>query len=196
MAAIGNSHLHHKPHSFISVLTSWIIIVSLSGRALSQTTQKTLYFQENVPAPAEIGTLVLPSAPPDLDYEVLQANDVLADLPFNPRYSDIFDFQLNGNVRAKVALDREQKATYSLVVLRSDELVYTVQIIVRDINDNAPRFLEPVQNLRVAESTAVDVQLKLLGSALDPDAEGNSTSRYEIIGDRDDLFRLEVKPVS
>lgn len=195
MTRSSNLYLHHKPHSISTFVLLIAISAGLIDLARSQLAEKTLYFQENVNPPATIGSLALPAAP-DSTYQVLVTGDRISDLPGMPKYSEIFIFELNGEIMTRVRLDREQKNIYSLLVLRdADGHVYAVDIVVQDVNDNSPRFLEPSVNISIPETLAPDEQVKLLGSAVDPDAGDNSTTRYEIIGAPAGVFRLDDGPV-
>ena len=196
MAVLGNSHLHHKPHFGLFLLIFiWIILCS-SGRTSAQAQgdpEKILYIQENVEPPALIGSLTLAGVS---EVIVLQEDEPLDERPGSLKYSDVFDFQLDGDVTALRKLDREERSVYKLIVIpQSNHAAYSVDIVVQDVNDNAPKFREPVRNLTVSEIVAVDDRLALLGSALDPDEGDNSTQRYEIVGGPEGVFRLEQRSV-
>lgn len=202
---MAKSHLHHKPHSFcqislpsfyhVSVTALILLSWCASTKAQSASLTKELYFLENVPPPALIGSMAQDSDSAATTYTVLQANDRV-DGTNSPKYSDLFDFQPNGKIYSKVALDREEKSLYTLVVFKSSGVILTVNIHIKDINDNAPSFPDPsVRNLTIPENTRPDDQLSVLGSALDKDAGINSTQRYEIISGSNGVFRLEETQV-
>ena len=58
-----------------------------------------------------------------------------------------FEISKNGEIRAKVRFDRETKAFYSFLVYAKDggglTASATVEVLVEDVNDCAPRFVFP-----------------------------------------------------
>ncbi|XP_048088042.1 protocadherin alpha-2-like isoform X4 [Alosa alosa] len=83
-------------------------------------------------------------------------------------------------------LDRERIAVYNVTIIASDEgtpplsstSAFTVH--VSDVNDNAPRFPEPVVNVYVKENSPKD-QMIYTVFAIDPDSDENSRLTYSLL---------------
>lgn len=71
-------------------------------------------------------------------------------------------------------LDREERGSYRLVVMATDRGTpplsgtATLTVVLDDVNDSRPRFLQPVQTISVNESTPPGVVVATL-TAEDPD---------------------------
>ncbi|XP_061090064.1 protocadherin alpha-2-like [Conger conger] len=92
------------------------------------------------------------------------------------------------------ALDRESEFQYNVTIRATDEgtpplsTSSVITVHVSDVNDNAPRFPEPVINLYLKENSPVGSVIHMI-SAFDPDAKENSKLAYSI-------FESNVKGVS
>ncbi|KAM9064763.1 protocadherin gamma-A2 isoform X7 [Sarcophilus harrisii] len=94
-------------------------------------------------------------------------------------------------------IDREELCAHSAQcllnfnVLVEDKLkIYSVEVEIIDINDNAPRFREEELELKISETTALGTQF-ILESAYDSDVGVNSLQRYEL--SHNDHFSLLVQ---
>lgn len=95
-----------------------------------------------------------------------------------------------GEIRTKVILDRETRASYSLVAIPLSGENVRVVIRVLDENDNAPTFSTPVMNIEFPENTPRDVK-RTLNAARDSDLGRFNTQRYNILsGNVNNAFRL------
>ncbi|XP_059918643.1 protocadherin alpha-3-like [Gadus macrocephalus] len=104
------------------------------------------------------------------------------DPPFKlqPNYKNYYSLVVNG------PLDRETDAQYTVTILATDDgspplsgtAVVTVQ--VSDVNDNEPRFTEPVLNVYVRENGPVGVIVKTV-SAVDADVDQNGQVKYSFL---------------
>lgn len=95
-----------------------------------------------------------------------------------------------GEIRTKVSLDRETRASYSLVAIPMSGDNVKVIIKVLDENDNAPTFPSPLVNIEFPENTPRDVK-RTLPPARDSDLDIYNTQRYNIIsGNINNTFRL------
>ncbi|XP_065342592.1 cadherin-related tumor suppressor [Cloeon dipterum] len=101
-----------------------------------------------------------------------------------------FDISENGTVVTARALDREQKALYSLVVTAIDQaappqqrLSSTVQvtIVLKDVNDMAPEFVSPNET-SVPENLPVNTVVMAV-KATDKDEGRNSYVEYSLSGE-------------
>ncbi|XP_074147735.1 protocadherin gamma-A2 isoform X12 [Sminthopsis crassicaudata] len=109
-------------------------------------------------------------------------------------------FALNvrsGSLVIAERIDREELCAKSVQcllnfnVLVEDKLkIYSVELEITDINDNAPRFREEELELKISETTALGTQF-ILESAYDADMGMNSLQRYEL--SHNDHFSLLVK---
>lgn len=211
MAAGKMTHLHHKPHSIncsiaysslYNLVLRIFVIFTFCGGTLGQsdTVLKYIYFQENVPDPVTIGSVALDESASGAVYEILNQDEVVSGLPGSPRYNELFAFESSGTVISKRMFDREAGngagASFKLLVFDADRTEpYFVEIIIRDINDNAPTFLNNVRNISITENAQVNFRVSTLASAQDPDEGINSTQRYEIHSGSNGMFRLEETQV-
>uniref|UniRef100_T1GUT4 Cadherin domain-containing protein n=1 Tax=Megaselia scalaris TaxID=36166 RepID=T1GUT4_MEGSC len=108
-------------------------------------------------------------------------------------HTDLTIDNKNGEIRTKVPLDREQRASYSFVAIPSsgggDE---NIRVVVRvlDENDNPPTFPTPFMDIEFPENTPRDVK-RTLNPARDLDLGLFSTQRYNIVsGNVNNAFRL------
>ncbi|XP_071267151.1 protocadherin alpha-2-like isoform X3 [Salvelinus alpinus] len=86
-------------------------------------------------------------------------------------------------------LDRESESQYNVTITATDEgtpplsSTSVITVHVSDVNDNAPRFSEPVMNVYVKENSPVgDVIYTIY--AFDRDSEENSKIRYALLDKR------------
>ncbi|XP_061755852.1 protocadherin alpha-5-like isoform X10 [Nerophis ophidion] len=85
-------------------------------------------------------------------------------------------------------LDREECYLYNVTIVATDEgspplsssSVITIQ--VSDVNDNAPRFPEPVINIYVKENSPVGASIHRI-TAIDSDVNENARVAYALLGD-------------
>nr|XP_060630196.1 protocadherin gamma-A6-like isoform X10 [Anolis sagrei ordinatus] len=109
-------------------------------------------------------------------------------------------FALNvnsGHLQIAERIDREkickesEKCMLKLQVLVENKLkLYSVEVEITDINDNAPQFLSKVWKIEIPE-TATPTDRFLLPRAQDPDLGINSVQNYELTGSNH--FSLEVQ---
>ncbi|XP_061313171.1 protocadherin gamma-A2-like [Pezoporus flaviventris] len=79
------------------------------------------------------------------------------------------------------------------VILDGEMQVYSVEVEITDINDNAPKFEEMELEERMSESTAPGSRFPLV-EAHDPDAGPNSLQRYELSGDEHFSLAVQAGP--
>ncbi|KAM9849598.1 protocadherin alpha-8-like [Aulostomus maculatus] len=103
-------------------------------------------------------------------------------VPFKlePNYKNYYSLVVNG------ALDRETTSSYNITISATDEgtppLSNTSVITVNlsDVNDNPPRFIEPIVNVYVRENSKSGGILKTV-SAFDADIDQNAHIRYSFL---------------
>lgn len=99
---------------------------------------------------------------------------------------DQFDVIENGTIRTKRTLDREDIASYSLIVRASDKgspvlsETVSVQIAILDVNDNAPIFGSSAYTVSVPEDVPIGTQFLNI-SATDADVGLNAKLTYSIV---------------
>lgn len=104
--------------------------------------------------------------------------------------TDLSIDQGTGEIRTRVPLDRETRASYSLVAIPMSGDNVKVIVKVLDENDNAPTFAQSVMNIEFPENTPRDVKRTLL-PAKDLDLDIYNTQRYNIVsGNINNAFRL------
>ncbi|XP_067104132.1 protocadherin alpha-3-like [Osmerus mordax] len=94
-------------------------------------------------------------------------------------------------------LDRESVSQYNVIITASDEGspplsstgIITVQ--VSDVNDNAPRFLEPVINIYVKENSPVGTVIKTV-STIDDDVNENGQVSYSFVDNKSSSLPLST----
>ncbi|XP_055711472.1 protein dachsous-like [Phlebotomus papatasi] len=146
---------------------------------------RELEVSEGVPIGHQIGFIGeflhgLDSGPPYL----------IVPVPGSAVDSDLAIDHTTGEIRTKVALDRETRASYSLVAIPLSGANVRVVVRVLDENDNAPTFPTPVMNIEFPENTPRDVK-RTLNPARDLDLGRYNTQRYNIVsGNVNNAFRL------
>nr|XP_040028853.1 protocadherin alpha-2-like isoform X11 [Gasterosteus aculeatus aculeatus] len=103
-------------------------------------------------------------------------------------------FKLKSNYRNDYSLivdgplDRENTSIYNVTIKATDEgspplsSIRVITVHVSDVNDNAPRFMEPVIHVYVKENIQVGSVLDTL-HAFDPDEDTNSKLSYKLLYD-------------
>ncbi|XP_053094750.1 protocadherin-15b isoform X2 [Pangasianodon hypophthalmus] len=113
-------------------------------------------------------------------------------------HADLFRISADGGIWTAVALDREQREHYELVVEAWDaapdprRASITLSITVLDINDNSPVFSQPSYSVILPENSPPDMAILNL-TALDADLNSNITYRIRTTEARK-LF--ELNPVT
>ncbi|XP_019730293.1 protocadherin alpha-5-like isoform X3 [Hippocampus comes] len=86
------------------------------------------------------------------------------------------------------ALDREEYSFYNVTLVANDEgspplsSMSIIAIQVADVNDNAPRFTEPIINIYVKENSPVGASIHRI-TAIDSDMIDNARVVYALLGD-------------
>ncbi|PAV87682.1 hypothetical protein WR25_07991 isoform D [Diploscapter pachys] len=127
---------------------------------------------------------------------------ILVKLDLNPEWSyrllgDTRNVQLNsvtGEIALLSPIDRESlntsSSSFHLVIVSTPPSIITVHVEVKDVNDNAPSFALPFQNLSLVETAPIGSSLPLL-SATDPDFGLNGTiTEYKIVNSNPGPFEL------
>ncbi|XP_047587745.1 protocadherin alpha-5-like [Lutra lutra] len=113
-------------------------------------------------------------------------------------YRDLLEVNLqNGILFVNSRIDREELCGRSLecsihleVIVDRPLQVFHVEVEVKDINDNPPRFFRKEQRLFILESRIVDSRFPLEG-AFDMDVGANAELRYKL--NSNEYFDLDVK---
>ena len=133
---------------------------------------------------------VLENAPPGTRVGYLEANTppyIIVPVLGSAVDTDFTVDQTTGEIKTKVALDRETRSSYNLVALPPN-LLLTIKVL--DVNDNAPTFPVDHVDVEFPENSPRDAK-RALPPAKDPDLGQYSTQRYEIVsGNYGDMFRL------
>ncbi|XP_064539649.1 protein dachsous [Drosophila montana] len=186
----NNSSSNNKKNNTSWTLL-WLLLVSCSqlfgcsaagSAGEKQQHERRLEVFEGVPIGHQIGYIgdfdSIDSGPP---YIIVANPGVESDLAID---------HISGEIRTKVRLDRETRASYGLVAIPMSGLNVRVVVDVRDENDNAPTFPQPAMHIEFPENTPREVKRTLL-PARDLDLEPYNTQRYNIVsGNVNDAFRL------
>ncbi|XP_069026652.1 protocadherin alpha-5-like isoform X12 [Embiotoca jacksoni] len=101
-------------------------------------------------------------------------------------------FKLKSNYKNDYALvvdgplDRENTSLYNVTITATDEgspplsSIRVITVQVSDVNDNTPRFMEPVINVYVKENSPTGSVLYTI-NAFDPDLDGNAKLTYTLL---------------
>ncbi|XP_040903700.1 protocadherin alpha-5-like isoform X7 [Toxotes jaculatrix] len=109
---------------------------------------------------------------------------LIGSAPFklNSNYKNYYSLVVDG------PLDREGCSLYNVTITATDEgtpplsTSSVITIHVSDVNDNAPRFLEPVINIYVKENSPVGASIYTI-TAVDPDVNENARVTYSFDAD-------------
>ncbi|CAH0393155.1 unnamed protein product [Bemisia tabaci] len=161
----------------------WLVLAAASAGAGSEHLRE-LDISEGAPVGTRVGFIgdgsSSDSGPPYL----------IVPVPGSAVDTDISIEANTGEIRTKVALDRETRAAYSLVAIPASGQNIRVVVQVLDENDNAPTFPSPVMSIEFPENTPRDVK-RTLHPARDLDLGIYNTQRYNIVsGNVNNAFRL------
>ncbi|XP_077433297.1 protocadherin alpha-2-like isoform X27 [Vanacampus margaritifer] len=133
---------------------------------------------------AELGTIVALVTVSDKDggNNGVTNCKVVGSVPFKLKlnYKNDYSLVVDG------ALDRENISVYNVSIIATDEgspPLSTRRIItvhISDVNDNAPRFMEPVINVYVKENNPTGYSLCSI-NAVDPDLDANAKVSYTLL---------------
>jgi protocadherin-16/23 len=163
----------------------WLLVLTCSSPSISAEHVRELEVSEGVPIGHQIGYIgeflhSVDSGPPYL----------IVPVPGSAVDSDLQIDHTTGEITTKVLLDREKRASYSLVAIPLSGENVRVVVKVLDENDNAPTFPTPVMNIEFPENTPRDVK-RTLNPARDLDLSRFNTQRYNIVsGNINNAFRL------
>uniref|UniRef100_W5LFU4 Protocadherin-related 15b n=1 Tax=Astyanax mexicanus TaxID=7994 RepID=W5LFU4_ASTMX len=111
-------------------------------------------------------------------------------------HADLFRISVDGNISTAVALDREQRGHYELVVEAWDgaldprRTTLTLSINVLDVDDNSPVFSQPSYSVILPENSPAGVAILQLSAS---DADLNSNITYLIRTEEErELFALDL----
>ncbi|XP_018787095.1 PREDICTED: protein dachsous isoform X1 [Bactrocera latifrons] len=167
-------------YAYSLLLTIYLFVASVSAEHVRE-----LEVSEGVPIGHQIGFIGefshgVDSGPPYL----------IVPVPGSGVDTDLAIDHTTGEIRTKVYLDRETRASYSLVAIPLSGENVRVVVRVLDENDNAPTFPQPVMNIEFPENTPRDVK-RTLNPARDLDLGQYNTQRYNIVsGNVNNAFRL------
>ncbi|KAM9834076.1 protocadherin alpha-2-like [Syngnathus typhle] len=107
---------------------------------------------------------------------------VVGSVPFKLKsnYKNDYSLVVDG------ALDRENVSLYNVSILATDDgspplsTKTIINVHISDVNDNAPRFMEPVINVYVKENTPSGYSLCSI-NAVDPDLDANAKVSYTLL---------------
>uniref|UniRef100_A0A8C5A202 Cadherin domain-containing protein n=1 Tax=Gadus morhua TaxID=8049 RepID=A0A8C5A202_GADMO len=134
---------------------------------------------------AQLGTVVARVTLNDKDggSNGLTNGKILGSVPFKLKlnYNNYYSLIVDG------PLDRENASEYSVTIIASDEgspplsSTSVIAVHVSDVNDNAPRFPDPVISVYVKENSPAGATIYTI-SAVDPDTDDNAKVSYTLLG--------------
>lgn len=167
-----------------------IILLDMNDNPPSFISPKLTYIPENTP----IDTIVFKAQATDPDSG---PNSYIEYNLLSPLENKFSIGTIDGEVRLTGELDRETVSNYNLTVIATDKgqpslsSSTDVVVIVLDINDNNPVFVQKLYKVEIAENilTGTDV---VQVSATDGDEGSNGQVRYAIIsGNTNNEFRID-----
>ncbi|XP_060904155.1 protocadherin alpha-2-like isoform X8 [Labrus mixtus] len=133
---------------------------------------------------AELGTIVALVTVSDKDggNNGVTNCKVVGSVPFKLKsnYKNDYSLVVDG------PLDRENTSLYNVTIKATDEgspplsSVRVISVHVSDVNDNAPRFMEPSVNIYMKENSPTGSVIYTI-SAFDPDLENNAKLTYKLL---------------
>uniref|UniRef100_A0A1A9WW14 Cadherin domain-containing protein n=1 Tax=Glossina brevipalpis TaxID=37001 RepID=A0A1A9WW14_9MUSC len=177
--------LLHSHRSFSPAIVLGLgFFLSISNIVLTEYVRE-LDVSEGVPVGHPIGYIGehLPGADSGPPY-------LIVPVPGSGVDTDLAIDHSTGEIRTKVRLDRETRASYNLVAIPLSGENVRVLVRVHDENDNVPTFPMSVMNIEFPENTPRDVK-RTLHPARDLDIGRYNIQRYNIVsGNTNNAFRL------
>lgn len=167
----------------------WLLLMNAAATAVRGEFTRDLNISEGAAIGTPIGFIEDSSSseggPP---YLIISVPGVSLDTV--PVDTDLDIDQKTGEIKTKVALDREKISTYYFIAISQHGPQIRVNVNVIDENDNAPVFPYPVMNIEFPENTPRDVK-RTLNPAKDLDIGNYNTQKYNIVsGNVNNAFRL------
>lgn len=164
-------------------LPRWLWLLAAVAAAAAGEHERHLDVSESAPVGTRIGFIgdgSRDSGPPYL----------IVPVPGSAVDTDLIAEQNTGEIRTRVPLDRETRASYTLVAIPLSGENVRVVVRVIDENDNAPTFPGPSMHVEFPENTPRDTK-RTLNPARDLDLGLYNTQRYAIVaGNTNNAFRL------
>ena len=148
---------------------------------------------DNIAESALPGRVVFEPNVLDLDSEVTTSLEFYFSVP-DPSFSVNMD---SGTVTLRESLDRESQAVHLLVVQARavsdpDRIAQAeIEILVADINDNAPEFVNAPYSAFVTDNVAPGHEV-LRVTATDPDEGSNAEVTYHLLSDPSNSFEIDL----
>ncbi|XP_016131940.1 protocadherin gamma-C3-like, partial [Sinocyclocheilus grahami] len=138
--------------------------------------------KEDAPIDTMVGMITVTDS--DAGKNGLVTLNIQGSAPFKVQksYKNYYTLVVNG------PLDRERASEYNVTITATDEgtpplsSTSVITVHVSDVNDNAPRFPEPVINVYVKENSQIGAVIHTV-SAFDPDVGDNARITYYILVD-------------
>ncbi|XP_053179578.1 protocadherin alpha-3-like [Scomber japonicus] len=169
----------HSPRSAHAKLLIEIIDVNDNAPEISVTSLMTPVKED-----AELGTIVALVTVSDKDggNNGVTNCKVMGSVPFKLKsnYKNDYSLVVDG------PLDRENTSLYNVTITATDEgspplsSIRVITVHVSDVNDNAPRFMEPVINVYVKENSPTGSFIYAI-SAFDADLDSNAKLTYALL---------------
>ncbi|XP_060102406.1 protocadherin Fat 1 isoform X1 [Heteronotia binoei] len=152
--------------------------------------EKTLYM-EAVSEDSPPGKLIMQVSATDAD---IRSNAEITYLLYGAGAEDFRLSPDTGELKTLAALDREQKAVYTLTVKASDGggrfCHANIILNIEDVNDNAPEFTADPYSITVFENTEVKTLLTRV-QATDVDSGLNRKIHYSLLNSADGQFSID-----
>ncbi|XP_010785875.1 protocadherin alpha-13-like [Notothenia coriiceps] len=170
-------------------LLCWLLVLFLSDWSAAQTSYTV---SEEVDKGTVVGNLAKDL---NVNFRELQTRNLNIVSGYSKKY-----FEANfktGDLIVNERIDREElcpntmKCTLNLEAILSNPMVLRrIEVVIVDLNDNTPTFVEKSYSLNISESSPTGERF-LLPLALDADTGGNSVKSYRL--NQNEYFSLDVQ---
>ncbi|XP_052430011.1 protocadherin alpha-8-like isoform X8 [Carassius gibelio] len=168
----------HKPRAALCKVLLEIVDINDNVPKISVTSLVNSV-KEDAPIDTMVGMITVTDSDAGKNGQVTLNIQGSAPFKVQKSYNNYYTLVVNG------PLDRERASEYNVTISATDEgtpplsSTSVITVHVSDVNDNAPRFPEPVINVYVKENSQIGAVIHTV-SAFDPDVGDNARITYSL----------------
>uniref|UniRef100_A0A671PI52 Protocadherin 2 alpha b 10 n=1 Tax=Sinocyclocheilus anshuiensis TaxID=1608454 RepID=A0A671PI52_9TELE len=169
----------HKPRPALCKVLLEIVDINDNVPKISVTSLVNTV-KEDAPIDTMVGMITVTDKDAGKNGQVTLKIQGSASFKVQKSYKNYYTLVVNG------PLDRERASEYNVTITATDEgtpplsSTSVITVHVSDVNDNAPRFPEPVINVYVKENSQIGAVIHTV-SAFDPDVGDNARITYSLL---------------
>ncbi|XP_016131943.1 protocadherin-10-like [Sinocyclocheilus grahami] len=169
----------HKPRPALCKVLLEIVDINDNVPKISVTSLVNTV-KEDAPIDTMVGMITVTDSDAGKNGQVTLKIQGSASFKVQNSYNNYYTLVVNG------PLDRERASEYNVTITATDEgtpplsSTSVITVHVSDVNDNAPRFPEPVINVYVKENSQIGAVIHTV-SAFDPDVGDNARITYYLL---------------